>query len=408
MEEETTASDTATPPSGHRTTNHDLALEEEIATLRKDLDESLKKNADIFSRLDRLTYNNENLQIEIQQRDATIKALESANRGDQSDYISNLQAQIQEQNQLIDKQENQANVDQETKSNYHKELLALRPAKEKLVEAEDRLRELTQINVELERKANQVDHFKKKLERLVNVDAENSRIRDQIEVLEANQVDFDKVHEENAKVKTTLHEYQKKFESYELQIVEISNQKHVLEQELRIQSLKAEQMAERQQHDEKFIAELQEQLRTGPGPASPSSPTATSGSLNLEQELEQSNDPTTNHVLEISRLKSEIKALKDSDRRTDSNNLQIDLEESERIRKRIEKNFLDLTEKHAIIQEQLAAMISNSEGEKLVLHKSFALCWTASNSYTKLQERSYRTYTQVVPRSQPRTFHIKT
>ncbi|KUJ08461.1 uncharacterized protein LY89DRAFT_788841 [Mollisia scopiformis] len=363
---EETAPSSNTPPSGssHRHADHDLALEEEIATLRKDLDESMKKNADVFSRLDRLTVNNDNLQNEIKQRDATIEALESASRGDQSDYIVNLQTQIQEQNQLIERQETQADIDKEIKESYHKELLSLRPTREKLVEAEDRLKELTQANLELERKANQVDHFKRKLERHVAIENENLKLRDQIEVLEANQVDFDKVHDENAKVKNTLQEYQRKFESYELQVVEISNQKHLLEGELRLQTLRIEQIAERQQHDEKFISDLQEQLRTGP--ASPNSPTTATGGLNLEQELEQSDDPTRNYTLEISRLRSEIKALKEGDRRTDNANIRVDLAESERVRKRIEDNFRDLTERNAITQEQLSAVISNSKGELLV------------------------------------------
>lgn len=369
MEDDSKASaDSSSGPASftYQNTPHDLALEEEIATLRKDLEEQMKKNADVFSRLERLNISYDELQDEVIKKDKRLEALESASSGDQTSYIAGLKRQIEEQNKLIEKQESQASIDQETKESYNRELNSLRPIKARLVSTEDSLRELTQTNLELERKANQVDHFKRKLERQVAVEGENLRLREQLEVLEANQVAFDKVHEDNQRIKGTLKEYQKKFESYEMQIVEHSNQKHVLENELRLQNAMVEEMTERQRHDERYMRELQESLRTGSGGGAPDSPSAPAAGLSLEQELEQSDDPTPNYALEISRLKAEIIVLKSSDRRTDDATLRNDLAESERVKKRLQDNLFELTEKHALTQEQLSAVISNSSSEKLV------------------------------------------
>ena len=235
-------------------------------------------------------------------------------------------------------------------------------------------------SIEIERKANQVDHFKRKLERQVAVEGENLRLREQLEVLEANQVAFDKVHEDNQRIKSTLKEYQKKFESYEMQIVEHSNQKNVLENELRLQNAIVEEMTERQRHDEKYMRELQESLRTGAGSGIPDSPSAPAAGLSLEEELEQSDDPTRNYVLEISRLKGEIMALKDSARRTDDVTLRDDLAESERVKKRLQDNLFELTEKHALTQEQLNAVISSSASEKLVQLEKQIFFFVATNA----------------------------
>lgn len=365
--EKSASSDPNTSSSEYVTADHGLALEEEIATLRKDLDDQMKKNADFLTRFERLQFNHEDLIAESKEKDVRIQKLERANGGDQSDYIGTLLAQIQEQNELIAQQEREAESNRVTKETYLKELLSLRPARDRLVEAEDKLKELKQENIELGKKANTVDHYQRKLTHQVTVEKENVHLREQLEVLEANQLDFDKVYEENERIKSTLHEYQKKFESYEMEIVEHSNHKHLLEEELRIQNARIQTIAARQAHDENFINQLQEQIRTNStGPLSPDSPTAKTGGLNLEQELEQSAEGTPNYALEISRLRSENNALKDGDRRTDNANLRIELAESERVRKRIEENLRELTERHAITQEQLSAVISSSSGEKLV------------------------------------------
>ncbi|KAF8864291.1 hypothetical protein BDZ45DRAFT_669489 [Acephala macrosclerotiorum] len=345
--------------------DHGLALEEEIATLRKDLEDQTKKHADTLTRLERLQVNNEELLLQDEKKDERIQALERANGGDQSDYINNLLQQIQEQNNLIEKQESQAESDRVTKESYLKELISLRPSRDRLVDAEDQVKELKQANIELGKKANTVDHYQRKLAHQVAVEKENIKLREQVEILEANQVHFDKVHAENEKINATLLAYQRKFESYELEIVEHTTHKSLLEKELRLQNIKIESLVARQQHDEGYIKDLQEEVRTkSTGPLSPDSPTANGGGLNLEQELEQSAEDTPNYALEISRLKSENNALKDGDRRTDNANLRINLAESERIRKRIEENLRELTEKHAITQEQLSAAISSSSGEK--------------------------------------------
>jgi protein HOOK3 len=101
----------------------------------------------------------------------------------------------------------------------------------------------------------------------------------------------------------------------------------------------------------------------------------------LEEELEQSDDAGPNYALENSRLKAEIQVLKSSNAGATKATLRIELEDVERIRKRLEENLRDLTEKHTIGQIQLNAMIGNSSGEKLVQAIDCVMNFGSSDSY---------------------------
>jgi protein HOOK3 len=367
MERESNFEDASMPPK--LTKDLDLAAEAAYAKLSADHEALTKRYADFLTRFERLEDSHEQLLSHSKEADHELEALRSSNNDDRANFITRLQAQVQEQNDLIATQEQQMETDRVIKERDQKELASLRPAAARLVEAEDKLKELKNDITTLTKKANMVDHFKQKLELQKSIERENDNLRRRIDVLEENQKEFDRVHEENAKHVVTATEYEKRFASYENDVLQLSNQRRNLEEELRNQYDEVARLQSRQQHDERFIETLQEQIRTntaGP-PPSPSSPhAARSGPLSLEEELEQSDDAGPNYALENSRLKAEIQVLKSSNAGATKATLRIELEESERIRKRLEENLRDLTEKHTIGQMQLNAMIGNSSGEKLV------------------------------------------
>jgi protein HOOK3 len=319
-----------------------------------------------MTRFEHLKDSHDQLLSHSQEADRELEALRSSSNDSKAHFISRLQTQLEEQNDLIATQEQQIESDRILKERDQKELASLRPAAARLLESEDKVKELKNDIATLTKKANMVDHFKAKLEQQKSIERENENLRRRIEVLEENQKEFDRVHEENAKHVKTAVEYEKKFAQYENEYVQSSTQKKSLEEELRNQYDEVSRLQLRQQHDEKFIESLQEQIRTNAaGPAlSPDSPRARTAGLSLEEELEQSEDSHPNYALEISRLKAENQLLKSNTAGTATAIIQ--LEESERVKKRYEENLRELTEKHAITQMQLNAMLSNSSGEKLV------------------------------------------
>ncbi|KAK2624348.1 hypothetical protein QTJ16_006298 [Diplocarpon rosae] len=342
-----------------------LVLEGKYAAVAHEHEMLKKKHADFISRFERLQLSHDELLEHSNKQDNKLKGFENSDENDQSDYIRSLNIRIQEQEDLIASQENQLESDRIAKEKLSKELSTLRPAAQKLVEVEDEVKELKTTNIALSRKANTVEHYQKKVEQLSVVEKENITLRDRLDTLQGNQKDFDRVYDENTKIKATLKEYQQRFHSYELTYVELSTQKKHIEEQLRLRDDQLQVLTARQQHDEKFIDQLQEQIKiNASGPVVPDSPASKQAGLSLEEELERSEDPTSNLMLEISRLKAENQLLKSSNAGTKNSTLQVDLEEAERIKKRLQENLSDLTEKHTLGQAQLSAIISKSAGEK--------------------------------------------
>ena len=364
MQRDPKFNDPSLPPK--LTKDLDLAAEAAHAKTSAELEALKKRHADFMTRFEHLKDSHDQLLSHSQEADRELEALRSSSNDSKAHFISRLQTQLEEQNDLIATQEQQIESDRILKERDQKELASLRPAAARLLESEDKLKELKNDIATLTKKANMVDHFKAKLEQQKSIERENEHLRRRIEVLEENQKEFDRVHEENAKYVKTAVEYEKKFAQYENEYVQSSTQKKSLEEELRNQYDEVSRLQLRQQHDEKFIESLQEQIRTNTaGPAlSPDSPRARTAGLSLEEELEQSEDSHPNYALEISRLKAENQLLKSNTAGTATAIIQ--LEESERVKKRYEENLRELTEKNAITQMQLNAMLSNSSGEKLV------------------------------------------
>lgn len=366
MQRESNFNDASIPPK--LTKDLDLAAEAAHAKTVAELEALRKRHADFMTRFERLKDGHDQVLSQLQEANRELEALRSSSDDSKAHFISRLQVQLEEANDLIATQEQQIESDRVIKERDQKELVSLRPAAARLLESEDRLKELKNDIATLTKKANMVDHFKAKLEQQKSIERENDNLRRRIDVLEENQKEFDRVHEENAKHIKTAAEYEKRFSSYENEYVQISTQKKNLEEELRNQFDEVSKLQSRQQHDEKFIESLQEQIRTNAAapPLSPDSPRRRPAGLSLEEELEQSGDSHPNYALEISRLRAENQLLKSATAGTINATLRIELEEAERVRKRLEESLRGLVEKNAISQMQLNAMISNSSGEKLV------------------------------------------
>jgi protein HOOK3 len=344
----------------------DLAAEEAHAKLQADFDIEKKRHADLVTRLEYLQYAHDELQQFNAEANDRIRELEKAQLGDQTDHIQSLKQRIQEDEDLIANQEQQLETARVLKENQAKELQKLRPLDEKVAALQDELSEVKNQNDILTRKANTADHYQKKLQTQTDLEFANFRLRQQIDTLQENQKEFDRVMDENAKLEATMSEYRSRFASYELQFVELNNQKKLREGELRQQLSIVQSLTASKAHDENFIADLQEQIRTGSlGTLPPPSPNS-KPRLTLEEELAQSSDPVPNYLLEISRLKAEAQLLKGQLGGTTNASLRVELEDEARIRKRLEETLRESQEKHAILQQQFNAVISKSDAEKLV------------------------------------------
>jgi protein HOOK3 len=325
-----------------------------------------KKHADFITRFEHLQANNDDLHEQNDKIEEQLRALQESNSGDQAVYIKNLQKQIEERDELIATHEQEAEINRVTKEKQSRELAALRPSAQRLSELEDDVKVLKTENASLTKKANMVDHFQKKLELQSGIERENAKLRERIDILQGNQNDFDKVYEENETLKTTIGEYKKRFQTYEDEVMTLTTQKSTLQAENRFNAEQISQLLASKTHDEEFIKGLQEQINSGDQHHASEASGRPSG-LTLEEELEQSDDPTPNLLLEISRLKAENQFLKSGNAGTSNAELRTELDESERKFKRLEENFQGVTEENAIVREQLRAVLSSSSNEKLVI-----------------------------------------
>ncbi|RQM06759.1 hypothetical protein DH86_00002731 [Scytalidium sp. 3C] len=345
----------------------DLALEAEHAALVAEHNSLKKRNTDLQLRFERLQDSHDALLDDMKEKDQLLTTLEDSKDGEMADYIQGLRKELQEANDLIASQEQQMELDRVTKDKHQKELASLRAATQRLTELEDQVSELKNDNLNLTRKANMVDHFQKKLEAQSSIEKENTNLRRRLETLEEIQKDYDKVYEENQKLHTTIQEYQRRFNSYELHVVELGNQKKVLEEDLRHREAQINSLTENKLHDERFIQDLQEQLRSGPQSVqTPHSADHEGKFLTLEQELEESEEAgsSNNLVVEVSRLRTENQLLKSSATGTANATLRVDLEEADRNVKKLENSLNEMTEKYVIAQEQLQAVIDTSSSDK--------------------------------------------
>ncbi|KAF7940351.1 uncharacterized protein EAE98_000478 [Botrytis deweyae] len=330
-----------------------LDLEEKYSAVSMEHAALKKRNADLITRLENLSESRDHLLDETKEQDRLIKQLqETVNHGGKSEYISRLEKRLEDSEQLIANQEQQledARVNRELKN---KELVSIKNTRD--LETQDRLKELEVENSALLKRANKVEHYEKKLAQQNAIEKENARLREQLDVLQENQKDYDKVHMENELLKTTRREYMKVLEGQENTITDLKNKGMALEEELRSRMEEIELHLERQRHDEKYINELQERVDSH----SPEEPSG--GGFSLEDELNRSDSPNEpNPSLEISRLKAELQVLKSNEGGKANAELRAELQKAEMEIRRLREKTQELKEAHAISQDQISTIMGD-------------------------------------------------
>ena len=357
------------PPPSRLNKDFELAFEEEHATLYAEHEALKKKHADFLTRFAALEMANEDLHQQNETMMEQLTTLQNANNSDQVEYVVNgLKKQISELEAVIATHEEDLEISRITKEKQEKELYSTRRTAQAATELDDEVRALRAENASLTKKANMVDHYQKKLESQAGIDKENQRLREKVETLEYLEKSYDETLASNTKLTNSVDEYRRRFQQYEAETVEMKEVISNFQVNLQSRAGEVEKLNQKVAHDEQFIKDLQEQL-TGGGdaPSSPRSDTNEEGpsTLTLEDELEQTDSIGPNLQLEISRLKAENKILL-SGGGIASADLRSELATEQKLRKRLEDNNQEMTEKHALVLEQVTAVLDLTPGDKLV------------------------------------------
>ncbi|KAK2016609.1 hypothetical protein LZ32DRAFT_655588 [Colletotrichum eremochloae] len=351
---------------GHESHNADLAMEADNIRLRSDLDKKGKLLADMETRLGHLQESYDDLKEEVVRKGRELEAFRSAQDGAGKEVIRSLELKLREQDELIANQEAQAEDDRITKERLMSEVSALKVKTQKLETLDDEVKELRFKNEELSRKANMVERYKQKLEAQSTLSKEMDNLLYEKEQMQRDLIEYEKVLKRNQALEQTNEQYASKLRDYELQYVELDAQRRALHDDTqqlraRLATLDAQRLS-----DERWIAELQEQINSGPQVAL--SPDAGTAGFSLEEELEGAgNNTAPNPALEISRLKAENNLLRSGMGSASENaRLRQELEEERRQRERIQGTYNDTFEKHQLAEAQISALIESS-GENQVL-----------------------------------------
>lgn len=337
-----------------------------ITELSKENEDQKKKNADLNTRMEHLQTSREVLLDNLRTKDGKLDEFAKSQNNKPDDYILHLQGRLDEAERLIENQEKQLEDDRLFKRQHEKDLRNLRPVGDFGL-LENKVKVLEAANEELSRKANVMAHYKAKVESQTREAQENTVLLERIDILQSNQQEFDRVHEENDKLQATVRELQQRNHSYEQDTLQFEAQLRLNKAELVGRDAEIERLLARKEADEVFITSLREKERTdSPKLVSSPSPTAKVSHLTLEEELAQSDDPAPNYPLEIARLQAEIQLFKSQLGGTTAANLRIELDELDMVRKRLESKYRDLQEAHILGQAQLSAVLGHVEAEKLV------------------------------------------
>lgn len=337
-----------------------------ILDLSGDNEDQKKKNADLNTRLEHLQTSREVLLDNLRTKDGKLDEFAKSQNNKPDEYILHLQGRLDEAERLIENQEKQLEDDRLFKRQHEKDLRNLRPVGDFGL-LENKVKVLEAANEELSRKANVMAHYKAKVESQTREAQENTVLLERIDILQSNQQEFDRVHEENEKLQATVGELQQRNHSYEKDVLHLEDQVRLHRAEILGRDAEIERLLARKEADEAFITNLREKERIdSPKLVSSPSPTAKVSHLTLEEELAQSDDLAPNYPLEIARLQAEIQLFKTQLGGTTAANLRIELDELDMVRKRLESKYRDLQEEHILGQAQLSAVLSHVEAEKLV------------------------------------------
>ncbi|KIL89781.1 hypothetical protein FAVG1_06516 [Fusarium avenaceum] len=349
----------------------DLLFEEQNAALRSELDLTKSRLSDYIIRLDHLQISHEELRYDKEKNDRELEVLRKAtiDGANNAEIIKNLEIQVHDQMELIARQEETMRRDERIKSQLEAEVQKLTLKCQETEELRDQATEWKHKAEDFEKRANTADRYKQKLEsqqhlvkEVQNLQYEKTELQDQIKILLDDQ-------DRGARTKKAEDELTKMITQSEQHLWDERSQKNQLIKDITALEDEVIRLRARQSHDENFIKDLQEQLETGAG--SQSAAPGESLGLSLEDEL---NDAVTedappgqvNLPLELSRLKAENDLLRSTIGSGDTAPLRRELDEEKRQRAHLQKNYNDIFEKHAVLQDQMEALINNMTGEGLV------------------------------------------
>uniref|UniRef100_A0A0D2Y8P4 Uncharacterized protein n=1 Tax=Fusarium oxysporum (strain Fo5176) TaxID=660025 RepID=A0A0D2Y8P4_FUSOF len=281
--------------------------------------------------------------------------------------IKNLEIQVHDQMELIARHEETIRRDERIKSQLEAEVLKLTEKCKEAEELRDQATEWKHKAEDLEKKANTAERYKQKLEsqqhlvkEVQNLQYEKTELQDQIKILLEDQ-------DRGTRTRKAEDELTKMITQSEQHLWDERSQKNQLIKDIAALEDEVIRLRARQSHDENFIKDLQEQLESG-GAAQSAEPGALGVAGNLEDELndaatEDGQPSQVNLPLELSRLKAENDLLRSTVGSGDTAPLRRELDEEKRQRAHLQKNYNDIFEKHAVLHDQMEALINNMTGE---------------------------------------------
>ncbi|KAG5752255.1 hypothetical protein H9Q69_002701 [Fusarium xylarioides] len=347
----------------------DLLVEEQNAALRSQLDLTKRQLSDYITRLDHLQTSHEELRFDKEKNDRELEVLRKAtiDGANNAEMIKNLEIQVHDQMELIARHEETIRRDERIKSQLEAEVFKLTEKCKEAEELRDQATEWKHKAEDLEKKANTAERYKQKLEsqqhlvkEVQNLQYEKTELQDQIKILLEDQ-------DRGNRTRKAEDELTKMITQSEQHLWDERSQKNQLMKDIAALEDEVIRLRARQSHDENFIKDLQEQLESG-GAAQNAEPGALGLAGNLEDELndaatEDGQPSQVNLPLELSRLKAENDLLRSTVGSGDTAPLRRELDEEKRQRAHLQKNYNDIFEKHAVLHDQMEALINNMTGE---------------------------------------------
>ncbi|KAG8670050.1 hypothetical protein FPOAC2_09392 [Fusarium poae] len=347
----------------------DLLVEEQNAALRSQLELTKRQLSDYYTRLDHLQTSHEELRFEKEKNDRELEVLRKAtvDGANNAEMIKNLEIQVHDQMELISRHEETIRRDERIKSQLEAEVMKLTEKCKDAEEFRDQATEWKHKAEDFEKKANTAERYKQKLEsqqhlvkEVQNLQYEKTELQDQIRILLDDQ-------DRGARTRKAEDELTKMITQSEQHLWDERSQKNQLMKDIAALEDEVIRLRARQVHDENFIKDLQEQLESGEGTQN-AVPGALGMASSLEDELNDAANEDTqpgqvNLPLELSRLKAENDLLRSTVGSGDTAPLRRELDEEKRQRAHIQKNYNDMFEKHAVLHDQMEALINNMTGE---------------------------------------------
>ncbi|CAM1509265.1 Fc.00g030040.m01.CDS01 [Cosmosporella sp. VM-42] len=348
----------------------DLLVEEQNAALRHELEVTKKNLSDYITRLEYLQQSHEELQYEKERNDRELEVLRKATQdgANSAESIKVLEAQVHEQMEIIARNEEAIRHHDKVKTHLEAEVKRLTQKSIQADELRDQVMEWKHRAEEFEKKANTADRYKQKLESQQSVVKEVQNLRYEKAELQEQLRSLAEDQDRSGRTRKAEDELTKMITQSEQHLWDERNQKNQLLKDVTALEEEVNRLRARSSHDEHYIQDLQEQLEQANAGQGATVLTGLSGSLEDELNSAATDDGPINLPLELSRLKAENDLLRSTVGSTgNAALLRRELDEEKRQRARIQQNFNEIFEKHAVGQDQLEAVINNLTGEQLVI-----------------------------------------